>query len=97
MYSNYLAKDKKDSTGTVVVKKDNPGNIDIFWDNLFTWKMGKHVNLLLGATMIYDNDIPYETTYVDETGATVPKNEPGSGLGWWQVKQLFTLGFEYKF
>lgn len=96
LYSNYLAKDKKDSTGAVV-KTDNPGNIDIFWDNLFTWKMGKHVGLIFGATLIYDNDIPYEKTYVDETGAIVPKNEPGTGLGWVQMKQLFTLGFEYKF
>src|SRR5690606_36407013 len=96
LYPNYLAKDKTDSLGNVV-KKDNPGNIDIFCDNLFTWGVGKHVNLLLGATLIYDNDIPYEKTYVNEAGVEVPKNEPGGDLGWWQIKQLFSLGFEYKF
>jgi len=34
-YSNYLAKDKKDSLG-VVVKKDHPGNIDLLWDHFLS-------------------------------------------------------------
>ncbi len=97
LYSNYLAKDYTDSIGNVV-KKDNPGNIDVLWDNLFSWKMTKFVSLTLGATFIYDNDIPYVTTTTDPaTGQEVQKDEPGMGLGWWQVKQVFTLGFQYKF
>jgi hypothetical protein len=81
-----------------VVKKDNPGNIDILFDNLFAWKIGKYVSLTLGATMIYDNDIPYKRTKTDPvSGLEVPKDEPGEGLGWVQMKQLFTVGFIYKF
>lgn len=96
LYSNYLAKNSVDSLG-VVVKKDNPGNVDVLFDNLFAWKVGKFVSLTLGATMIYDNDIPYEKTYVDATGTEVPKDDPGVGLGWMQLKQIMTVGFIYKF
>lgn len=96
LYSNYLAKNAKDSTGAIV-KKDNPGNIDVLFDNLFAWKVGKYVSLTLGATMIYDNDIPYKKTYLDELGNEVPKDDPGKDLGWIQLKQIFTVGFIYKF
>lgn len=97
LYSNYLAKDYTDSVGNVV-KEDNPSNIDVLWDNLFSWKLAKYFSVTLGATFIYDNDIPFETTEVDPvTGQDVPKDEPGVGLGWWQIKQTFSLGFQYKF
>ncbi len=97
LYSNYLAKDYTDSTGKVV-KKDNPGNVDVLWDNLFAWKLSKYFSLTLGGTFIYDNDIPYVTTTTNPaTGQEVQKDEPGMGLGWWQVKQVFTIGFQYKF
>ncbi|HRO43032.1 MAG TPA: DUF3078 domain-containing protein [Flavipsychrobacter sp.] len=97
LYTNYLAKDKKDSLG-VVVKKDNPGNIDILWDNFFSYKMSKHLSLTLAATFIYDNDIPYQSTYTDQTTDNeLKKDEPGEGLGWWQVKQVLAVGFEYRF
>lgn len=97
LYSNYLAKDTKDSTGKVV-SKDSPGNIAVLSDNLLSYKVSKYLNMTLGATFIYDNNVPYSKTYVDpSTGATVDKNLPGDGLGWLQVKQVFTLGIEYKF
>jgi len=96
LYMNYLAKDTKDSTG-VVIKKDNPGNIDIYWDNMLTCQLYKRLALSFGITLVYDNDIPYKDTYVDNTGATVKKDEPGTGLGWWQINQIFTLGVQYKF
>lgn len=96
LYSNYLAKDYTDSTGKVI-KKDNPGNVDVLWDNLFAWKLSKYFSLTLGGTFIYDNDIPYVSTTTDPaTGLEVQKDEPGMGLGWWQVKQVFTIGFQYK-
>ena len=96
LYSNYLAKDRTDSLG-IVVKKDNPGNIDVLWDNLFSFSISKYFNLALSATVIYDNDIPYEKVYVDESGIETAKNEPGEGLGWIQLKQTLTLGVQYKF
>lgn len=96
LYSNYLAKNTTDALGNIV-KKDNPGNIDVLFDNLFAYKMGKFINLTLGATIIYDNDIPYQKTYLDGSGNEVLKDEPGMGLGWVQLKQIFTVGFTYKF
>lgn len=97
LYSNYLAKDTKDSTGKVV-KKDNPGNISVLFDNLLSWKISKYLNVTLGATFIYDNNIPYSKTYIDKTtGLEVAKDDPGKDLGWLQIKQVFSLGLEYKF
>lgn len=97
LYSNYLAKDYTDSLGNVV-KEDNPGNIDILFDNLLTWKMSKYFSIAVGGTFIYDNDLPYDKFTIDETtGEKVLKDEPGTDLGWWQIKQIFTIGFQYKF
>jgi hypothetical protein len=96
LYANYLAKDRKDSLGNVV-KRDNPGNIDILWDNIVTVKLGKYFDLAFALTAIYDNDIPYNTEYKDATGVIKTKDEPGTGLGWWQVKQIMTFAFAYKF
>lgn len=96
LYANYLAKNRKDSLGNVIVH-DNPGNIDVLWDNLVAVKLGKYFNLTLALTMIYDNDIPYSKTYTDAGGNEVEKDEPGTGLGWVQMKQVMTLGFVYKF
>jgi hypothetical protein len=97
LYANYLAKDKKDSLG-MVVKSDNPGNVDIFWDNLITIKLGKYFNLNLALTAIYDNDIPYQAEYTESgTGIQRDKDEPGNGLGWWQIKEVMAFGFAYRF
>ena len=87
LYSDYLAKDTKDSTGKVI-KKDSPANVSLLFDNFFSWKIAKYLSITLGATFIYDNNIPY---------VSANPNLPGNGLGWLQVKQVFTLGMEYKF
>jgi hypothetical protein len=92
LYSDYLAKDTKDSIGRVI-KKDNPGNVSVLFDNLFSWKVSKFLNLTLGATFIYDNNIPFVKPVL-APGADV---QPGTSLGWVQMKHVFTLGFEYKF
>ena len=96
LYSNYLAKDTKDSVGHVV-KKDNPGNVTVLFDNLLSWKISKFFNVTVGALFIYDNSIPYSKTYVNTAGATVTKDDPGKDLGWLQIKQVFSLGLGYKF
>lgn len=97
LYANYLAKDTKDELGNIV-KRDNPGNIDILWDNFLSYKFSKYIGINIGATMIYDNDIPYNKNTTNEgTGITTEKDEPGQGLGWWQLKQIMSVGFEYRF
>jgi hypothetical protein len=95
LYSNYLAKDVKNAAG-MVVRKDNPGNITMLSDNLMTFKFNKHFNMSVGLVMIYDNAIPYSSTYVNASGATVNKDEPFQELGWMQVRQNIQFGIEYK-
>lgn len=86
-YSNYLAKDIYDNTNTFIVKKDSPGNIDILWDNNFSYNFLKYFSVNFGLLGIYDNDIPYKRNTED----------PTSGLGWWQIKEYLNVGFNYKF
>ena len=86
-YSNYLAKNKTMPEG--YVRKDNPGNIDILWDNDINMKFGKFIGAGFGLVMIYDNDQP---------GQKNEKNNTAYGpLGWWQLKQVLSLRFNYKF
>lgn len=96
LYSNYLAKDVKDDAGNVV-RKDNPGNITVLSDNLFSFKIARHINITLAMVFVYDNAVPYKDTYEDEAGVTKEKNEPLQGFGWLQVRQNLAIGFEYKF
>ena len=96
LYSDYLAKNTKDTSGNVI--KDSPANISVLFDNLLSWKISKAFNIIIGATFIYDNHIPYSKTYVDKTtGLVTLKDDPGRDIGWMQIKQVFTLGMEYKF
>ncbi len=96
LYTNYLAKDSKDSVGNIV-KRDDPGNIAVLFDNLFTFKVHKYLNLAFGATFIYDNNLPYNKYKAGTTNPPALKTEPGRDIGWLQVNQLFTFGIEYKF
>ncbi len=96
LYTNYLAKDSKDSVGNIV-KRDDPGNIAVLFDNLFTFKVHKYLNLAFGATFIYDNNLPYNKYKAGTTNPHALKTEPGRDIGWLQVNQLFTFGIEYKF
>lgn len=64
-----------------------PQNIDILWDNFMAMKLGKNISAGLGLTFVYDHDIPGQR---DENGDLGP-------LGWTQLKQVLSLGFNYKF
>lgn len=98
LYSNYLAKDTYDANGQLI-KKDNPGNIDILLDNFITFKFFKYFSVNFGIVAIYDNDVPYSRTFNDTNGQAVEKDEPNAmkDLGWWQIKQVLSFGFNYKF
>jgi hypothetical protein len=98
LYSNYLAKNTFDNNG-VLVKKDNPGNIDILLDNSISFKFYKFFSVNFGIVALYDNDVPYSKTFTDANGAIIEKDEPKAmkDLGWWQIKQVLSFGFNYKF
>lgn len=93
LYSNYLAKNTYDATGNLI-KKDNPGNVDILIDNFIAFKLFKYFSANFGLTAIYDNDVPFVSSK-DATGNQT--QDPLRGLGWWQIKQSFSLSFNYKF
>lgn len=95
LYSNYLAKNTYNNGE--LVQKSNPGDIDILWDNVLTFTFAKFFAINMALTAQYDNDVPYQKTYIDSNGNVQPKNEPLSGLGWWQVKEIVSIGFNYKF
>ena len=97
LYCDYLAKNTTDAAGNVI-KKDDPGNIKMYWDNLLVLKAYKSLSATFGLTLAYDNNIPYSKTYVDKTTSNVvEKKQPGENLGWMQVSQIFNFGIAYKF
>lgn len=96
LYSNYLAKDKKDGEGTVV-SHDSPLNINVYSENVFDIRFARFLSLNVSATFIYDNNLPYSKTYIDVNGVEQLKDEPGMELGWLQLRHVISLGFEYKF
>lgn len=92
LYSNYLA---KNTVVNGIVKKDNPGNIDILWDNFFSLKINKFIGAGLGFTMLYDNDQPGQKN--KKTTDALGNVSYGYGpLGWIQLKQTLNVGFSYK-
>lgn len=97
LYSNYLAKDRFAPDGATVVKKDDPGNIDWLMDHIVSTRLNKYLAITIAATLIYDNDQPYLPAPGTTQGPGEPRPEPGTGLGWWQVKQVATVGLQYKF
>lgn len=69
LYSNYL---------------ENPQNIDVYWDNYFTFNVNSWLTAKLTTSLIYDDDI----MITDGDGNTGPRT---------QFKQTFGLGLAYRF
>ncbi len=93
LYSNYLAKNSVLPNG--IIRTDNPGNIDVLWDNFFAMKISKFIGAGLGFTFFYDNDQPGQKNKktTDANGNTTLGYGP---LGWIQMKQTLNVGFSYK-
>jgi len=66
---------------------EHPENIDINWENLIAMKVNNLVSVTLATHLIYDHDIKIAR---DEGG--VPRIGPTT-----QFKEVFNLGFNYKF
>lgn len=93
LYSNYLAKNTV--VNGIIVKKDNPGNVDLLWDHFFALKINKFIGAGLGVTLFYDNDQPGQKNKktTDAFGNDTYDYGP---LGWLQMKQVLNVGFSYK-
>lgn len=68
----------------------NPQNIDVFWENSLMVKVGKYIGLNIGTTLIYDDDIKIN---LDKDNDGI-KESSGPRI---QFKQIFGVGFSYKF
>lgn len=94
LYSNYLAKNRIENG---ILIKDNPGNIDILWDNFFAFKFNKMLGAGIGITFLYDNDQPgQKNVAVKDASGNITGYNYGP-LGWIQLKQVLNVGFNYKF
>lgn len=69
LYSNYL---------------EEPQNVDVYWDNYFTFTVNSWLSAKLTTSLIYDHDI----MITDSDGNKGPRT---------QFKQTFGLGLAYKF
>jgi len=69
---------------------NNPQNIDVNWETLLSAKVSEYVSVTLNTILIYDHDINIARD-PDENGV-FQKNGPTT-----QFKEVFALGFNYKF
>lgn len=68
----------------------NPQNIDVNWETLISMKVNKFISANLATTLIYDDDINIGE---DTDGDDVP-DRFGPRV---QFKEIFSVGFSYKF
>lgn len=71
---------------------NNPQNIDVNWENIIGLKVNKFISASITTNMIYDHDIPVPVERKDASGATYMSTGPRL-----QFKEVFALGFSYKF
>lgn len=69
---------------------DKPQNIDVNWETLLTMKVNKYISMSLNTNLIYDDDINIAKDtdndgLIDENGPRI------------QFKEIFGVGFSYKF
>jgi len=62
---------------------------NVNWEQVFLMQITRHINLRLMTQVVYDYNVKFPVK--DETGTEIDKKAK------WQFKELFTLGFNYKF
>jgi len=72
---------------------DNPQNIDVSWETLLAMKVNKYISVNLNTHLLYDDNIkvPFD---LDENGTIDAGEAVGSKI---QFKEIFGVGFSYKF
>ena len=71
---------------------NNPQNIDVNWENIIGLKVNKYISASITTNMIYDHDIPVPVERKDANGLVYMSTGPRL-----QFKEVFALGFSYKF
>lgn len=72
---------------------DNPQNIDVNWEVLLAFKVNKYLNVNFNTQLIYDDDIMIQN---DRNGDGIIEAGEGS-RSLVQFKEIFGVGFSYKF
>lgn len=74
---------------------ENPGNIDIYWDNLLSLKVNDFISASISSSLIYDDDIDIQEFNNDGS----PKLENGEEIigPRTQFKYVIAVGFQYRF
>ena len=70
--------------------RENPGNIDVNWEVLVSMKVNKYISATISTNLVYDDDI--------DIG--IDTNEDGANDTFGprtQFKEVFGIGFSYKF
>ncbi|MCX6301039.1 MAG: DUF3078 domain-containing protein [Bacteroidia bacterium] len=73
---------------------DNPQNIDINWENLVAMKVNKYISVSLNTVLIYDDNILIQVDRNNDGNVSGPEDIPGKRV---QFKEIFGVGFSYKF
>ncbi len=91
-YTRELSKSIKFSTTLKLFSNylQNPGNVDVNWETLLSFKVNKFISATIATELIYDDDI---LVPVDKDNDGV-KESSGPRL---QFKEVLSLGFSYKF
>ncbi len=91
----------KDKSVSVLSKLDlfsnylnNPQNIDVNWENIFSFKINKYIAATITTQLIYDDDIIIK---VDRNNDGVIDAADGPGGPRAQFKEILGIGFSYKF
>jgi len=75
---------------------ENPGNIDVNWNNLLSMKVNKYLSATFTTSLIYDDDIDIAVTKTDGSpeldGNGMPEIGPRT-----QFKYVLAIGFQYRF
>ncbi len=91
LFSNYL---------------ENPGNVDTNWENIFSMKLAKYFNINLILQMLYDDDVKIQKNTVNPDGTPFFYDNDGDpttpaistrGVSTLQFREVFGIGFSYKF
>ncbi|HNQ12187.1 MAG TPA: DUF3078 domain-containing protein [Bacteroidia bacterium] len=69
---------------------EEPQNIDVLWDVLLSFKVNQYINATLNTSLIYDDNT---LVAIDDNGDDVPDRAAPRT----QFKEVFGLGFSYKF
>ena len=74
---------------------ENPQNIDVTWENLISMKVNKYISVSFNTVLIYDDNIKIAVDRNDDREIDADERaSPGSRV---QFKEIFGVGFSYKF